>query len=286
MDYIFLILSAVLFAVSFCFDNIYQEKCGTSAYAGFKYNMYIGLFGTVLFFAVNGFKCDFTWYSIVFAFLAAFSVAAYKIVGMKIMQEGSMAIYTIFLMSGGMIVPYLWGIVFLGESITASNVFGLLILTVAVVLSYYSKEGFPQKQLILCILAFLLNGMSAVVGKLHQIEKVHSVVDTIDFSIISNIMRFALSGILLLFFRKEENANTGIRKILPVIILSAVAGGVAELFNLLCAISVPATVLYPVLTGGTIMFSVIASRIFFKEKITGKVLLGIILCFVGSALFV
>lgn len=286
MDYIFLISSAILFAVSFCFDNIYQEKCGTSAYAGFKYNMYIGLMGTILFLIVNGFRCSFTWYSVIFAFLAAFAVAAYKIVGMKIMQEGSMAIYTIFLMSGGMIVPYLWGILFLGETITINNIAGLLILTIAVVLSYYSKEGFTKKQLFLCVLVFLLNGMSAVVGKLHQIEKVYPIVNTTDFSIISNLMRFLLSGILLLPFKKEENTYVEMKKIFPVIIFSAIAGGVAELFNLLCAISVPATVLYPVLTGGTIMFSVIASRIFFKEKITGKVLLGIILCFVGSALFV
>ena len=40
---------------------------------------------------------------------------AYTVIGFRIMKEGSMALFTLFLMSGGMLVPAVWGWLFLHE---------------------------------------------------------------------------------------------------------------------------------------------------------------------------
>ena len=48
----------------------------------------------------------------------------------------------------------------------------------------------------------------------------------------------------------------------------------------------PASVLYPIVTGGSIVFSAILGKIFFKEILTKYQLFGILLCFTGTCLFI
>lgn len=62
-------------------------------------------------------------------------------------------------------------------------------------------------------------------------------------------------------------------------------GGMAYLFQLKGALSLPATVLYPFVTGGSIIFTALAGRIFFGEKPKKRTLTGIALCFLGTVLF-
>ena len=40
-----------------------------------------------------------------------------------------MSLYTLFLMSGGMTVPYVWGVAFLNEDLTLFGILGLLLIT-------------------------------------------------------------------------------------------------------------------------------------------------------------
>jgi len=40
-----------------------------------------------------------------------------------------MSLYTLFLMSGGMTVPYVWGVAFLDEDLTLFRTLGLLLIT-------------------------------------------------------------------------------------------------------------------------------------------------------------
>ena len=96
----------------------------------------------------------------------------YTMIGFKLMSMGSMTVYTIFLMMGGAIVPYIYGLIFLDEPITLPRVVALLMIVAAVVIN--SSGGKTGKQsvkfIILCIAVFLLNGAVSVVSKMHQIE--------------------------------------------------------------------------------------------------------------------
>ena len=67
--------------------------------------------------------------------------------------------------------------------------------------------------------------------------------------------------------------------------LAAALGGASYLFQLKGAINLPATVLYPFITGGSIIFTALAGRVFFGEKPKKRTLTGIALCFLGTVLF-
>lgn len=128
----------------------------------------------------------------------------------------------------------------------------------------------------------MLNGFVSVVSKEHQINP-HAVSAT-DFVILTNLIKAVVCTAILPFVKGEK--STGFSpKLLLYIIPGAVLSGVSYMFQLIGAVNLPATVLYPIMTGGTIIFSTISGIVIFKEKVGKRTALGIALCFIGTCMF-
>ena len=56
---------------------------------------------------INGFSLDCTSFSFEMAMLKTLGLTAYTLVGFVMLRSGAVATYTMFLMSGGMIMPYI-----------------------------------------------------------------------------------------------------------------------------------------------------------------------------------
>lgn len=283
-----LIVAAVLLAADFSFNRIYQKKAGVTPEAGFGFNSVLGLFSSIIFFMLNGFKMEFSLYSFAMAGAMSTLVMAYNIIGFRLLKRGAMALYTLFLMSGGMLVPYIWGILFLGEPFTVLRTAAVIIILIGVILSNVSRGKPDCKQVAMCIVVFVLNGFCSVVSKLHQIEVGFRSVGTTDFVILNGIFKFVFAGILWFFARRqrEEGEPPLCGRVLPIIAASAVVGGISYVLQLLGAKSLPATVLYPFITGGSIVFSTLAGWLIFKDKLSKQLVLGIVLCVIGTVLFI
>ena len=74
--------------------------------------------------------------------------------------------------------------------------------------------------------------------------------------------------------------------ILGVILCSAIISGVGYFLQLMGAERLPATLLYPFVTGGSMIFSTLVGIFVFKDKITKQLLCGIALCFIGTLLLI
>lgn len=210
--------------------------------------------------------------------------ALYTVIGFKVMEKGQMALYTIFLMTGGMSVPYIWGLMFLNEPFSVLRTVGLVAIVVSIAVSNGRSGKTDAKQILMCIAIFILNGFTSVVSKEHQINS-HAV-SAVDFLILNSISKVVICTVLCLFIKKGENEK---RK-LPVsavlmIFAAAILGGVSYLFQLIGAKNLPATVLYPIITGGSIILTAAAGRLFFKEKPSKHMIFGITLCFIGTCMF-
>lgn len=288
MQYIMLTLAAALLAVNFALNKVYQKSEGTSPKAGFAFNALLGLCTAVIFFVTNGFKADFSLYSSVMAILMNAFIVAYTILGFKLLRSGSMALYTLFLMTGGMTVPYIWGVLFLDEPFTLLRTAALLLILAGVILPNFSGGKVDAKQILMCIAVFFLNGFVSVVSKLHQIETTFPIVDTTEFVILSGILKFFFAGILYVITknnREEKTEKLSRPMVFLIIALTALVSGVSSVLQLQGAVSLPATVLYPFITGGSIVFSALTGVIVFKEKISKKLVLSVILCFIGTVMF-
>ena len=97
---------------------------------------------------------------------------------------------------------------------------------------------------------------------------------------------FILSFAVLLFCKKERKVFAFSKKSSHLLAVgSAFLSGVSYSLQLIGAKELPATVLYPMITGGAIIFTALSARIFFKEKPTKAQIISIALCFVGTLLF-
>lgn len=85
------------------------------------FSFLFGIFETVIFFAANGFKLNFTPFTCIMGTAASVLAMTYIMLGFYIMKSESVAYYTLFVMTGGMALPYLWGLLFLNEEFTDAD---------------------------------------------------------------------------------------------------------------------------------------------------------------------
>ena len=180
--YILIFLAALGAAANFAVTKVYQLNRGNTLETGVIFNGLVGLVGSLIYFVVCGFKIELTMFSVILSLMFTIFVGMYTIIGFKIMSIGSMAVYTVFLMLGGMILPYLYGLLFLDEEITVMKVIALLMMTIAIIL----QNGGEKKKgnalfYILCMSVFILNGLTSVVSKIHQVYPQYKTVSNNEF---------------------------------------------------------------------------------------------------------
>lgn len=290
--YLMIVLAVILLAGDFAVNKLYQKRYGTSLETGLKFNALIGLFTAIIFFAINGFKFEFSAFSILMAGIVALSVMSYNILGFRVLKSGSMAFYTLFLMCGGMFVPYVWGVLFLHEKLSLMHLAGLILIIFAIALTANDKKLPGKRILALCVIIFFLNGTSSVAAKMHQIEKTYFCITETEFVIATGIAKFIIAAIAYMVVKigkKDKNADkcnkSGFAWGVFLIVFSTLLSGLSYILQLNGAKNLPATVLYPLITGGTIIFSSVTGIIFFKEQISKKLILSIIVCFAGTCMF-
>lgn len=287
-SYIIIIVADILLAVGFVLQKEYQNNAGASMRSGLVYNLFTGIFTVAAFYLISGFRISFSWYSFLMASGMFIFNFAYLLTGFKIMKYGNMSMYTIFLMAGGMLVPYIWGVAFLGEKVSMLRIIGCIVIVVAIFISDFDKNQKIDKKIWLCIAVFFMNGAVSVISKMHQINDVYKTVSSENFVFWSAAARTIVCGVSMLILkpRKTENvANLFCGKNWMIFFASAVVGGVSYVCQLNGAVNIPATVLYPLITGGTVILSVVADRIVFKTKLTKQQYIGTAMCFVGTCLF-
>ena len=284
-DYLFITASVLLLALGFAATKAYQKENGSDLVGGLKYNAILGAVTAALFFIGNGFRCEFHSFSVMMAVATSTLTVSYTLVGFKIMEQGSMAFYMIFLMTGGMIMPYLWGLIFLEEPLSLLRTVGLIALVVSTVISNQGSGKANTKQIFMCVAVFILNGFTSVVSKEHQISA--SSVPAIDFLILDSLAKMVICTVLYLLLKKKQTnprKKESLKGFLFIPVVAATGGG-SYLLQLIGAEHLPATVLYPMVTGGTIIFTAVAGRVFFKEKISKKMALAILICVIGTCMF-
>lgn len=293
--YVIMFLAVVCFTAQFGFTRIYECAVKPTLSTTLIMVSVTNLVGALLFLIVGGFKIQFSAVSLFWAVAFATVMIPYFIIGVKVLSLGSLAIYSMFMMLGGMLVPFFYGVLFLKEELTLSKIAGTVLLSLFIVLqalwqndaeNQESTRGKKGIFLLLCLLIFFLNGMTGVVAKAHEINR--QAVDEISFTITSCALTSALSLIFLLpcgknikFAFKE---NFRLRPVLIMILLGA-AAYTGNFLHLKAASFVPASVQFPLVSGGVIVLSALASKFIFKEKITSREWISVGGAFASTLLF-
>ena len=295
LDYLLVLLSVALLAGAFMVQKFYQKNTDGSTESSTIFSM-VSAICSILFLVLRnvtaeGLNIQFSWYSLINSLLKGACGFLYTIIGFKILKRANVATYMLFLMSGGMVVPAIWGWVFLGEPATILRILGIIVMIIAIFLSNSSAKKLDKKLILMCACVFMLNGFVSVFSKLHQVADAQfNPVDTVSYALIGTLCSFAMSSSLKLGMAIKNKKQVSTKPkfkpwLILVIVLYSVVGTVSNLLQLEGAKNLPASVLYPMITGGTIVLSGIFALIFFKEKPSKIEWVGIALCIVGTCLF-
>ena len=299
IDYILILLAVACFAAQFAFTKLYEGAVKQTLTTTLVMLAATGLIGALMFFCVGGFRLSFSPISTLWAVVFALIMIPYYVIGIKVLSLGSLAVYSMFMMLGGMLVPFFYGVLLLNEPLSVGKIAGTVLLTVFIVLQALwgstsedteSKKGTKALFFVLCLVIFFINGMTGVIAKAHSISEgaVDETSFTATYCALTALLSLVLLGISVLKNRKEaipqiKSALTP-RAILIMVLLGAAAYG-GNFLQLLAAGNVPASVQFPLVSGGVIVLSALVSAFIFREKISKKEWISVAGAFVSTFLF-
>ncbi len=279
--YVFLIIADLLFSLQFLFNQQFRKRNGDGLDSAFTFSMYTNGISFLILLALNSFKLSFTWFSVLIAFVYALVLLLYSYSGLKSFSTANLSVYSIFTMLGGMLLPFAFGVLFYKEDFTLPKAACILLIGIATAMSFEKGKGSKNRSNIKYYFAvFILNGLVGILSKFHQ-SNAELCVDSGSFMATVNLCVFAMC----LIFHLIKNKKVPLLPIKEVGNLAcyAACSGIGNLLCLIALTTLPASVQYPIITGGVMVFSTIIS-IIRKEKPSVKTLVATAIACVSTVL--
>lgn len=280
MEYAILII--VMFTTTLM--NVLKQKYNKRCTGGtFFFTFVVSLFAMAVFVVANrdwSFNTAFLPYAVGFAL----SYASANIFSVLAMRYGSFG-KTSLIISFSLLMPAFYGLIFLNENVTPVMICGLVLLIISLVLTNYEKDNTKiTLRWILCVvLAFIGNGMCAVITKAEQTYNGDAGKDM--YMIISLAISTVIMLICTLTIRSERTSVVQCAKKgwLPAI-LCGIATGLTNYLVTWLNPRLPASLLFPVNAAGGIVLSFLYSVILLKEKFGARQKLGFLIGVVSVVL--
>lgn len=271
----------VLFTVTQSLSTKFYAKSSNNPYF---YNAIKSFFALPLMLLLNGFNIQFDTITLILGITYGISLCLSMYSGYKALQTGPMSL-TSLIVSFSIVIPILYGFIFCNESVTTYKIFGILFLMLAIILINTNSKKNPDTKInlkwcIFVLLTFLANGICSVIQKKHQILCPGKYAEEFMFFsmllcaviyILISLKKFPLKQLL-----KTKGKWLGV--------LSTIAGTMANYLTLILVGMENASVLFPIISSGTIFTTVLCGVIVFKENLKFNQIIAII-CGIASIFF-
>lgn len=208
-----------------------------------------------------------------------------KIITIKGYENSSMTFIN-FCHGAGMLIPCVLGHFFWNEKLNLFSIAGIVLAIISIVLlkdSSKNQNKVNLKGIIIGLLVFVTSGGIMIVQKLMGLYFVGESVSAYNFY--SFFISFIILGSFLVVKSKNEEKKNITKKDAKKLILCSIGSAVS-----LCVInfvmttlssSIPSVVLFPLFNGLGIVCVCVGSSILFKEKMTKKKVVGLIIGLIG-----
>ena len=268
---------------------------------------------SIVFFGVQiGFTPEISTSAVIYALL--YSVAGIfttlsSIIGMSL---GRVSTITTFMLLGGMVLPFIYGVTVLNEAITIPKVIAIVIMIVSLIPSLISKEEGENKEqdkkkhmlyILVLLIVFIGNGAISIITNASQ--KAPDAVSTENYMFIIAVIQIIIAlttAIIIALKNKKSEENftkslfSGVGKaytlkaILLAFLCSALYGvcnSLGNVFSLACVnANMDASIQFPVISGSVIVLTALIAWALFKETPKKKDWISIVLSVAGVILFI
>lgn len=198
----------------------------------------------------------------------AFSYFAAILFTLKAIEHGSLSL-TSLIISYSLLIPSLYGILFLHEELGGIKIIGFVLLLISLFCMEVNKKsvkndkGFNKKWCVYVIIAFIGNGMCSTLQKIYQMHSGGR--GKSEFMLIALCITVIAFLVLRLFHRDTEKDFLPTRKNGGWFgVVSGFCNGIVNWLIMVLA-DKPASVVYPTISAGSIIMTIIISKIVFKE---------------------
>ncbi len=272
-NYLMIIVADILFATQFLFTKLYEKRNAEGLTTSLNFSLGSNAVICLMTLCLMGFKVEFTPFSLGMAFLMACTSLSLAYFSIASLAHINLSLYSVFMMLGGMLIPFLYGIIFLNEGMTLGKAICVVLIFVSLFLGVDkspAKKGAGKYY----AAVFVLNGVFGVWGKIHQI---HPEINTSTQNVLflSCAMVMIIAALLILITSGPKGfAPLKDKKSLACMGGYGISNGVAEMLSMTAMIALPASVQFSLVTGGVMVVSAVIS-ILCREKQSVKSILAI-----------
>ncbi len=273
MEYLFVPLCIVTMTVQNVFYKQYNLKhyCGT-----FKYTLF-SVFFALLFFVLTTEKISVEPqvlpYSLAFA-AAYVSTTVCQLIAIKI---GSLAI-TSLVSSYSLIIPTLYGLIFLKEPLGTFKLVGLIILAVSLFLVRTQSEKSETTKkislnwLIFVGIAFIGNGLCSTIQNIQQ--RRFDGAQNGNFMVYALAIAFVSLAVIVTVFERKDFGKF-IKKGSFLAAATGICNGATNLLVMICIATIASSIFFPLLSGSGLVITFLISAFIYKEKFIPRQLVGL-----------
>lgn len=273
MLYLLLASSIVGITVQEVTNKEYNKRVsgGTFTFAAFS-----TLFALVVFLLSSGGKLEFSLSYVLYSICFAVFYSVTIVCTFLAIANGPLSI-TGLISKYSLLIPTLYGIIFLDEPQSYMFYIGLCLLVISLLLiNYEGKKNEKKLSLkwgIFIIIAFITNGGCSVLQKVQQLR--FNGEGKSEFMIVALIVSFLIMFIVALIFERKD-LGKNIKSRPYCFIVCGFANGIVNLFVMLLA-AWPASVVFPVISAGGVILTALIGIVVYKEKLSVLQIIGLVL---------
>ena len=271
-----IMLLAAILGVSYqqISKKIYGAKTQNGAYL---FSAISSLVAALFFVLSSGFKFSYSKEAFLYSVLFAVSYGAATLCSFLAIANGPLSLSSLML-SYSTALPAVYGVAFLDEKLKTHMVIGLVLLCVSLFFVNYEKSSEKKtitlKWAVFAFAAFFGNGACSIVQKVQQIncDKMYKN----EFMIVALLM---VSVVLTVAAVVKEKGSivTNLGCGFPWYTSCGVANGLVNLFVLILATRMPASIMFPLISAGGIVASMLVALFVYKEKLSVYQYIGVVL---------
>ncbi len=243
-----------------------------------KFNgiMYAGSFAVMLvILCFSGFSVSL--YTVLMALLFAVVTDGVQATLLRALKNGPLALVNFIQLIGGILIPPIFGMLFLRQSATALQLAAipLLLAALALVLDL-KKENFRRGSWMFPALLSML--CCGVIGILQSIQRASAYADEMNpflaLTFLFILVKNAVQG-LIVGRRSPSCFSARSRAALPPL-FSGIFMGIVNAVNLYLIGVIPNVIFFPIANGGLLIMTTLAAALLFRERLNGRQWCGIV----------
>lgn len=256
------------------------------------YNLLNALFASIYFGVVSGLKININFVTTLFAIVFAIIILTSLTIKVIVLSKLSLASASVIGSAGGIILPAVFGVMYFGENISLSLIFSILLMIVASVFPLFEAEmGHSSvrdvvKNLPITIVYFVLCGASVIWSKLYT--STPGVCDSNSYFFMVNvILVIGTSGFFFVHSLKSpKGKHTNVLKLFSKkqvmnIGIQTVTSNICSVLSILILSKMDISIYTIASSSLTLIAGTIVSKFYFKEYVTWKNWVSLILAIVA-----